>query len=93
MALRNFIWYCRQNDFPEVQKLTAVHIRHFLWYLASEPIIKENKYLEEITAEAKSGLVLERSLELGHIWKAKLITEAVKSIDVPKYESDILRNL
>jgi site-specific recombinase XerD len=37
MALRNFIWYCRQNDFPEVQKLTAVHIRHFLWYLASEP--------------------------------------------------------
>jgi integrase/recombinase XerD len=36
MALNNFIWYCRQNDFPEVQKLMAVHIRHFLWYLASE---------------------------------------------------------
>ncbi len=37
MALRNFIWYCCQEDFPEIQKLTAVHIRHFLWYLASEP--------------------------------------------------------
>ena len=37
MALRNFIWYCKQQDFPEVQKLTAVHVRHFLWYLASEP--------------------------------------------------------
>jgi len=36
MALRNFIWYCKQQDFPEVQKLTAVHVRHFLWYLASE---------------------------------------------------------
>ena len=36
MALRNFIWYCKQQEFPEVQKLTAVHVRHFLWYLASE---------------------------------------------------------
>ncbi|MFC1955774.1 tyrosine-type recombinase/integrase [Chloroflexota bacterium] len=36
MTLRNFIWYCKQNQFPEVQKLTAVHIRHFLWYLAGE---------------------------------------------------------
>ena len=37
MALRNFIWYCKEQGFPEVQKLTAVHVRHFLWYLASEP--------------------------------------------------------
>jgi len=36
MVLNNFIWYCRQNEFPEVQKLAAVHVRHFLWYLASE---------------------------------------------------------
>ncbi len=36
MTLRNFAWYCQQNHFPEVQKLTAVHIRHFLWYLRSE---------------------------------------------------------
>jgi site-specific recombinase XerD len=36
MSLRNFTWYYKQNDFPEVQKLTTVHIRHFLWYLASE---------------------------------------------------------
>jgi site-specific recombinase XerD len=36
MALRNFAWYCRQQDFPEVQKLNAVHIRHFLWYLGTE---------------------------------------------------------
>ena len=37
MALRNFAWYCRRSEFPEIQRLTAVHIRHFLWYLASEP--------------------------------------------------------
>jgi site-specific recombinase XerD len=37
MVINNFIWYCKQNNFPQVQKLTAVHIRHFLWYLGSEP--------------------------------------------------------
>lgn len=36
MTLRNFIWYCKEQGFPAVQKLTAVHLRHFLWYLASE---------------------------------------------------------
>ncbi len=36
MTLRNFAWYCRRNEFPEIQRLTAVHIKHFLWYLASE---------------------------------------------------------
>jgi len=35
-VLRKFNWYCQQNDFPEIQKITAVHIRHFLWYLGSE---------------------------------------------------------
>jgi site-specific recombinase XerD len=36
MVLRNFIWYCHQNDFPEIHKLNSFHIRHFLWYLGSE---------------------------------------------------------
>ena len=36
MALRNFIWYCREQGFPEVQKLAEIHVRHFLWYLANE---------------------------------------------------------
>jgi site-specific recombinase XerD len=37
MTLQNFMWYCKQNDFPEIQHLTAIHIKQFLWYLASEP--------------------------------------------------------
>ena len=36
MTLRNFAWYCKQQGFPQVQNLKAVHIRHFLWYLGSE---------------------------------------------------------
>jgi site-specific recombinase XerD len=37
MVLRNFIWYCNQQNYPQVQKLTSVHVKHFFWYLASEP--------------------------------------------------------
>ena len=36
IVLKNFIWYCKQNSFPEAHQLTAVHIRHFLWYLSTE---------------------------------------------------------
>ena len=34
--LRNFTWHCKQNNFPRPQKLTAVHIKHFLRYLMSD---------------------------------------------------------
>lgn len=72
---------------------TVGRVQRFLGIFASMPLIRENKYLEEITSESRPGLILEQSLELGHIWKAKLITEMVNNIDVPKYESEILRNL
>ena len=36
IVLKNFIWYCQQNNFPETQTLTPVHIRYFLWYLSTE---------------------------------------------------------
>lgn len=38
IVLKNFIWYCHHNCFPdEPQKINAIHVRQFLWYLASEP--------------------------------------------------------
>ena len=36
MVLRNFLWYVRENNFPEIHGLDVVHIRHFLWYLSNE---------------------------------------------------------
>jgi len=36
IVLKNFTWFCKQNNFPEAHQLTAVHVRHFLWYLSSE---------------------------------------------------------
>jgi len=36
--LQRFAWFCQVNDYPdEPQKISANHIRQFLWYLASEP--------------------------------------------------------
>jgi len=37
MFLRNFTWYCRQNNFPAPPKITTAHMQSFLWYLGSEP--------------------------------------------------------
>ena len=36
MILNNFSWYCKKNDFPEIQRITSFHISHFLRYLAAE---------------------------------------------------------
>lgn len=73
--------------------VTIGHVNKFLGIFASQQVLKENKYLEAITSESKQGFIIEHYLQLGHIWKAKLITEITKSIDVAQYELEILRNL
>jgi site-specific recombinase XerD len=35
-ALKQFIWFCKHNNFPEIaQTINAIHIRQFIWYLTS----------------------------------------------------------
>ena len=72
---------------------TAGHVQKFLGIYASMQVLKEEKYLEEIISESKAGLVVSKSLELAHIWKASLIMKIIKEIDVKKYESEILKDL
>ena len=72
---------------------TIGHIQKFLGIYASMQMLKEEKYLEEIISESKLGFVVNKSLELAHIWKASLIIKIIKEIDVKKYESEILKNL
>jgi len=55
--------------------------------------VGKEKYLEEIVHDTRIGIVDYESLEIGHIWKANLILETVKGIDVEKYQNDILQNL
>jgi site-specific recombinase XerD len=35
-VLSKFEWFCNQNNFPPIQKMTVMHIRKFLWYLTNE---------------------------------------------------------
>jgi len=72
---------------------TVGQVQKFLGIFASMPSIRENKYLEEIPSQSKQGLVFEQSLQLGHIWKANLIIEITKNIDIAQYEREVLRNL
>lgn len=72
---------------------TVGHVQKFLGIYASMPMLKEARYLEEITSESKPGIFVEKSLDLGHIWKASVIINIIKQFDVKKYESEILNNL
>ena len=67
--------------------------RKFLGIYSSMESIEENKYLEELQINKKEGIIMTESLQLGHVWKAQLIIDIVKTIDIQKYEKKILRNL
>lgn len=67
--------------------------RRFLGVYASMQMLKEEKYLEQLAQVANVGIVTEQSLELGHVWKAKLIIDTIDGVDVEKYEKDVLKNL
>ena len=68
-------------------------IKKFLGLYASMQMIGKNKYLEEIIHNGKIGIVDSESLEIGHVWKANLVLELVKSIDLKKYQEEVQENL
>jgi hypothetical protein len=67
--------------------------RRFLGIYASMQMVEQKKYLEELVHISGFGIKDRESLELGHVWKASLIIQTVKNIDVERYEKEILRNL
>lgn len=67
--------------------------RRFLGIYASMQILQKNKYLEEFIHISRFGIKDTESLELGVIWKANLIMETIKNIDIAEYEDKILSNL
>jgi len=71
---------------------TVGHVQKFLGIYASMQMLEKEKYLEELS-ESRLGVIIKESLELGHIWKASLITDITRKIDVEKYQNEILENL
>ncbi|MCL4510452.1 MAG: serine protease [Bacteroidetes bacterium] len=72
---------------------TVGGVQKFLGIYASMEMLQEKKFLEELQSGKKEGIVITESLQLGHVWKAQLIIDMVKSINVPEYEEKILRNI
>ena len=72
---------------------TVGHVQKFLGIYASTQVLEEEKYLEEFTSESRPRIIVRESLELGHIWKASLIIDITRGIDVKRYEKEILKNL
>jgi len=68
-------------------------IRRFLGIFASMQIREEDRYLEQLPHASTLGIRAQESLQLGHVWKARLITETVEAIDVDTYQKEVLAKL
>lgn len=73
--------------------VTPGSVREFLGIYASMQMIGKDKYLEQIVHGANLGIRDYESLEIGHVWKAKLVIDTAKNIDIDRYESEILKDL
>jgi trypsin-like peptidase len=73
---------------------TVGSVRMFLGIFAGMRVQSEEKYIEELVqTETKKGIKTSTSLELGYIWKADIIIDMIKKIDIEKYKEKILKNL
>jgi len=60
--------------------------RKFLGVYSSMQMLNKKKYLEEIAQkDRKVGIVDSESLEIGYVWKSKIILDTINSIDIGKY--------
>lgn len=65
-------------------------VEQFLGIYSSMQMLNGKNYLKEFTHDTRVGIETSLSLELGYVWKAKLIIETINEIDIVKYEKEIL---
>lgn len=68
-------------------------VQKFLGIYASMQMLEQKKFLEELQSDKKTGVTIYESLQLGHVWKAQLIIDMIKSINVQQNENNIINNL
>lgn len=59
--------------------------KKFLGIYSSMEMFKEKKFLEEIKTDSQKMITHEESLELGHVWKSKLILDTLENFNFEKY--------
>ena len=73
--------------------VTPGNVRQFIGIYASNVICQKNRFLEHIPHATSLGIREEESLQIGHIWKAKLISDTIEALNINQYVVDILQNL
>lgn len=69
-------------------------VRKFLGIYASMQMLNKQMYLEQLVqSDPRLGVKDQESLQLGHVWKASLIIDLINTIDIVKYEREILAKL
>lgn len=59
--------------------------RKFLGIYSSMQMLKEKKFLEEIENDSQMAVIHEESLEIGYVWKSKLILDTLHNLDFDSY--------
>ncbi len=67
------------------ERVTSGWVKKFLGVYASNILLTENIFLEEYINDNKRGIKHIESLQLGHVWKAKIILETINTINIKDY--------
>ncbi|MGA2618594.1 MAG: serine protease [Thermoguttaceae bacterium] len=73
--------------------VTAGAVQQFIGIYASNVVRHKERFLEYIPHAASLGIRDDESLQIGHIWKAKLILGTVEAIEPNRYITEILQDL
>lgn len=73
--------------------VTPGSVREFLGVYASMQMVGKNKFLEQLTHGAQYGIRDMESLQIGHVWKAKLVLETIKTVDIRRWDSEVFAEL
>ena len=65
--------------------VTPGGVQQFIGIYASDVVQHTDKFLEYISNAVSLGIRDHESLQIGHIWKAKLILETAAAVDVNRY--------
>jgi hypothetical protein len=68
-------------------------VRKFMGIYASMQMLNKEMYLEQLVHSAKHGVRDSVSLELGNVWKADLIIDTIKKVNIENYHKEILSKM
>jgi len=73
--------------------VTTGRTRSFVGIFSAMRTIEETKLVENIQSAGQLAVRIRQSLELGYVWKERLIREIVQAFDAERYQREILQRL